>query len=111
MRYGPMRVFLIESFMCIFSDPCIGYPYLKNNTAIPEKPITPDDADRISTCIRVLCGTHDEVLDVFKELCRSALQDMINEKQRESSNTEKVFDFLNFMCVFIYSSIHSRVKL
>ena len=47
---------------------------------IPVKPITPDDVDRIMTCVRVLADQNDSLSSVFTKNCREALASMLQEQ-------------------------------
>jgi len=47
---------------------------------IPTKPITPDDVDRIMTCVRVLADQNATISTVFTNNCREALASMLQEQ-------------------------------
>ncbi|XP_074644672.1 coatomer subunit beta-like [Tubulanus polymorphus] len=58
-------------------------------SGLPEKPITDDDVDRISLCLRVLSERSEMMNHVFNDFCRQALSNMITAKAKEDSETAK----------------------
>ncbi|CAD6208057.1 GSCOCG00010331001-RA-CDS [Cotesia congregata] len=59
-------------------------------SGLPSKPMTHDDAERISVCLRSLaCTTTKIVQKVFTEGCREALGQMLTAKAEEDSQTQK----------------------
>jgi len=49
-------------------------------SGIPAKPITPDDTERIMTCVRVLSEGNRKISNVFTDKCRDALASMLKEQ-------------------------------
>jgi len=47
---------------------------------IPVKPITPDDAERIKVCIRVVGEMNEKISTIFTERCRDSLASMLQEQ-------------------------------
>ncbi|XP_008549424.1 coatomer subunit beta [Microplitis demolitor] len=58
-------------------------------SGLPSKPITHDDAERISVCLRALACPTSLTQSVFTEGCREALGRMLTAKAEEDSQTQK----------------------
>lgn len=56
---------------------------------MPTKPITNDDKDHILFCLRVISDRSPAIIEVFMELCRRALNDMLVAKEVEEASTQK----------------------
>jgi coatomer subunit beta len=63
--------FTAESMLVLTSIVHLG------KSGLPAKPITPDDADRISFCLKVLAEQTPAINVIFQEECRSALDGML----------------------------------
>lgn len=77
-------------------------------SSLPKKPITDDDVDRISLCLKVLSECSPLMNDIFNKECRQSLSQMLSAKLEEEKLSQKVRDksikcfiswgfFLNFM--------------
>ena len=55
------------------------------------QPITDDDVDRISTCIRVLAEHSPLMYSIFNEQCRQSLSTMLSAKAEE----DKLFQLVS----------------
>lgn len=58
-------------------------------SGIPTKPITNDDADRIYICLKTLGERSNEIIDIFKLLCRDALAKMLDAHHDEEQQNQK----------------------
>ncbi|XP_065911705.1 coatomer subunit beta-like [Dysidea avara] len=65
------NVFAAEAMLMIASILHLG------RSGIPKKPITEDDAERMSLCLRVLSSQSDLMIDVFGDQSRNALANML----------------------------------
>ncbi|KAJ8917140.1 hypothetical protein NQ315_012632 [Exocentrus adspersus] len=58
-------------------------------SGLPSKPITNDDRDHVLFCLRVLSDRSPATINVFSQLCRKALNDMLLAKEAEEASTQK----------------------
>lgn len=58
-------------------------------SGLPSKPITNDDKDHVLFCLRVLSDRSPAIIDIFTDLCRKALNDMLVAKETEEASTQK----------------------
>lgn len=58
-------------------------------SGLPTKAITNDDKDRLLFCLRVLSERTTNIIKIFNELCRSALNDMLIAKEQEEVSAQK----------------------
>ncbi|CAH0553104.1 unnamed protein product [Brassicogethes aeneus] len=58
-------------------------------SGLPTKPITNDDKDHILFCLRVISDRSPTIIEVFVQLCRNALNDMLIAKEIEEASTQK----------------------
>lgn len=58
-------------------------------SGLPTKAITNDDKDHILFCLRVLSERTPIVVDIFQNLCRSALHNMLVAKEIEEATNQK----------------------
>lgn len=56
---------------------------------MPTKPITNDDKDHVLFCLRVLSDRSPAIIEIFTDLCRHALNDMLIAKEVEETSTQK----------------------
>ena len=59
-------------------------------SSISEQPITDDDTDRISLCLRVLAERAPFMYEIFNEKCRESLSVMLAAKADEEKMAQKV---------------------
>jgi len=58
-------------------------------SGLPTKPITDDDVDRISLCLRVLAERAPMMHTIFTENCRASLSSMLAAKAEEEKESQK----------------------
>ncbi|XP_032832940.1 coatomer subunit beta isoform X1 [Petromyzon marinus] len=58
-------------------------------SALPKKPITEDDVDRIALCLRVLSELSPLLSDIFNKECRRSLSNMLSAKLEEEKRSLK----------------------
>lgn len=58
-------------------------------SGLPAKPITDDDTDRISLCLRVLAERAPFMFDIFNHKCRQSLSVMLAAKADEERETQR----------------------
>jgi len=59
-------------------------------SSLPKKPITDDDVDRISLCLKVLSECSPLMNDIFNKECRQSLSHMLSAKLEEEKLSQKV---------------------
>jgi hypothetical protein len=59
-------------------------------SSLPKKPITDDDVDRISLCLKVLSECSPLMNDIFNKECRQSLSQMLSAKLEEEKLSQKV---------------------
>ncbi|CAJ0961232.1 unnamed protein product [Ranitomeya imitator] len=59
-------------------------------SSLPKKPITDDDVDRISLCLKVLSECSPLMNDIFNKECRLSLSHMLSAKLEEEKLSQKV---------------------
>lgn len=70
-------------------------------SSLPKKPITDDDVDRISLCLKVLSECSPLMNDIFNKECRQSLSHMLSAKLEEEKLSQKVS---YYRCVTINTS-------
>lgn len=67
-------------------------------SSLPKKPITDDDVDRISLCLKVLSECSPLMNDIFNKECRRSLSHMLTVRLEEEKLSQKVtlFNLLLF---------------
>ena len=63
---------------------------MKYNDPLLFQPITDDDTDRISLCLRVLADRAPFMFDIFNNKCRESLSVMLAAKADEERETQRV---------------------
>ncbi|NXW72715.1 COPB protein, partial [Hirundo rustica] len=58
-------------------------------SSLPKKPITDDDVDRISLCLKVLSECSPLMNDIFNKECRQSLSHMLSAKLEEEKLSQK----------------------
>ncbi|ERE77706.1 coatomer subunit beta [Cricetulus griseus] len=58
-------------------------------SSLPKKPITDDDVDRISLCLKVLSECSPLMNDIFNKECRQSLSQMLSAKLEEEKLSQK----------------------
>uniref|UniRef100_A0A8D2L6K7 Coatomer subunit beta n=1 Tax=Varanus komodoensis TaxID=61221 RepID=A0A8D2L6K7_VARKO len=58
-------------------------------SSLPKKPITDDDVDRISLCLKVLSECSPLMNDIFNKECRQSLSHMLSAKLEEETLSQK----------------------
>ncbi|XP_042197433.1 coatomer subunit beta [Callorhinchus milii] len=58
-------------------------------SSLPKKPITDDDVDRISLCLKVLSECSPLMNDIFNKECRKSLSQMLSAKMEEEKLSQK----------------------
>lgn len=58
--------------------------------SLPKKPITDDDVDRISLCLKVLSECSPLMNDIFNKECRRSLSHMLAVRLEEEKLSQKV---------------------
>nr|DBA17676.1 TPA: hypothetical protein GDO54_003089 [Pyxicephalus adspersus] len=58
-------------------------------SSLPKKPITDDDVDRISLCLKVLSECSPLMSDIFNKECRMSLSHMLSAKLEEEKLSQK----------------------
>ncbi|NXX65249.1 COPB protein, partial [Spizella passerina] len=58
-------------------------------SSLPKKPITDDDVDRISLCLKVLSECSPFMNDIFNKECRQSLSHMLSAKLEEEKLSQK----------------------
>uniref|UniRef100_A0A671S9L3 Coatomer subunit beta n=1 Tax=Sinocyclocheilus anshuiensis TaxID=1608454 RepID=A0A671S9L3_9TELE len=64
-------------------------------SSLPKKPITDDDVDRISLCLKVLSECSPLMNDIFNKECRRSLSHMLAVRLEEEKLSQKVSTFLH----------------
>lgn len=59
-------------------------------SSLPKKPITDDDVDRISLCLKVLSECSPLMNDIFNKECRKSLSHMLAVRLEEEKLSQKV---------------------
>lgn len=59
-------------------------------SSLPKKPITDDDVDRISLCLKVLSECSPLMNDIFNKECRKSLSHMLTVRLEEEKLSQKV---------------------
>lgn len=59
-------------------------------SSLPKKPITDDDVDRISLCLKVLSERSPLMNDIFNKECRKSLSHMLTVRLEEEKLSQKV---------------------
>lgn len=59
-------------------------------SSLPKKPITDDDVDRISLCLKVLSECSPLMDDIFNKQCRKSLSHLLNVRLEEEKISQKV---------------------
>lgn len=59
-------------------------------SSLPKKPITDDDVDRISLCLKVLSECSPLMNDIFNKECRRSLSHMLAVRLEEEKLSQKV---------------------
>lgn len=61
-------------------------------SSLPKKPITDDDVERLSLCLKVLSeSTHESLMsDIFNKECRRSLSHMLTVRLEEEKLSQKV---------------------
>ncbi|OBS80323.1 hypothetical protein A6R68_21475 [Neotoma lepida] len=65
-------------------------------SSLPKKPITDDDVDRISLCLKVLSECSPLMNDIFNKECRQSLSQMLSAKLEEEKLSQKVTQLTGF---------------
>ncbi|KAG9463555.1 hypothetical protein GDO78_021509 [Eleutherodactylus coqui] len=65
-------------------------------SSLPKKPITDDDVDRISLCLKVLSECSPLMNDIFNKECRLSLSHMLSAKLEEEKLSQKVTQLTGF---------------
>ncbi|KAL7992159.1 hypothetical protein Chor_016415 [Crotalus horridus] len=65
-------------------------------SSLPKKPITDDDVDRISLCLKVLSECSPLMNDIFNKECRQSLSHMLSAKLEEEKLSQKVTQLTGF---------------
>ena len=80
-------------------------------SSLPKKPITDDDVDRISLCLKVLSECSPLMNDIFNKECRQSLSHMLSAKLEEEKLSQKVryiydkgIKVLCVLCCWFFSS-------
>ncbi|XP_045460972.1 coatomer subunit beta [Harmonia axyridis] len=58
-------------------------------SGLPAKAITNDDRDHILFCLRALSDRSPSILNIFSELCRFSLNEMLLAKEKEDASNQK----------------------
>lgn len=59
-------------------------------SSLPKKPITDDDVERISLCLKVLAESSPLMSDIFNKECRRSLSHMLTVRLEEEKLSQKV---------------------
>lgn len=59
-------------------------------SSLPKKPITDDDVERISLCLKVLAESSPLMNDIFNKECRRSLSHMLTVRLEEEKLSQKV---------------------
>lgn len=59
-------------------------------SSLPKKPITDDDVERISLCLKVLSESSPLMSDIFNKECRRSLSHMLTVRLEEEKLSQKV---------------------
>ena len=59
-------------------------------SSLPKKPITDDDVERISLCLKVLSECSPLMNDIFNKECRKSLSHMLTVRLEEEKLSQKV---------------------
>lgn len=60
-------------------------------SSLPKKPITDDDVERISLCLKVLAESSPLMSDIFNKECRKSLSHMLTVRLEEEKLSQKVY--------------------
>lgn len=79
-------------------------------SSLPKKPITDDDVERLSLCLKVLAESSHESLmsDIFNKECRRSLSHMLTvrlEEEKLSQKVHAIFTSSDF-CVLLNISVY-----
>ena len=80
----PSQSFVAESMLIMVTVLHLG------KSSLPKKPITDDDVDRISLCLKVLSECSPLMNDIFNKECRRSLSHMLTVRLEEEKLSQKV---------------------
>lgn len=63
-------------------------------SSLPKKPITDDDVERISLCLKVLSECTPLMNDIFNKECRRSLSHMLTVRLEEEKLSQKVYGIM-----------------
>lgn len=81
---APPQSFVAESMLIMVTVLHLG------KSSLPKKPITDDDVDRISLCLKVLSECSPLMNDIFNKECRKSLSHMLAVRLEEEKLSQKV---------------------
>lgn len=81
---SPHQSFVAESMLIMATILHLG------KSSLPKKPITDDDVDRISLCLKVLSECSPLMNDIFNKECRKSLSHMLTVRLEEEKLSQKV---------------------
>lgn len=73
-------------------------------SSLPKKPITDDDVDRLSLCLKVLSECSPLMNDIFNKECRKSLSHMLAVRLEEEKLSQKVNNSFSIFSLFIAGS-------
>lgn len=80
----PPQSFVAEAMLIMVTVLHLG------KSSLPKKPITDDDVDRISLCLKVLSECSPLMNDIFNKECRKSLSHMLTVRLEEEKLSQKV---------------------
>lgn len=80
----PSQSFVAEAMLIMVTVLHLG------KSSLPKKPITDDDVDRISLCLKVLSECSPLMNDIFNKECRKSLSHMLTVRLEEEKLSQKV---------------------
>lgn len=80
----PLQSFVAEAMLIMVTVLHLG------KCSLPKKPITDDDVDRISLCLKVLSECSPLMNDIFNKECRRSLSHMLAVRLEEEKLSQKV---------------------
>lgn len=81
---APSQSFVAEAMLIMVTVLHLG------KSSLPKKPITDDDVDRISLCLKVLSECSPLMNDIFNKECRKSLSHMLTVRLEEEKLSQKV---------------------
>lgn len=84
ISYFPAQSFVAEAMLIMVTVLHLG------KSSLPKKPITDDDVDRISLCLKVLSECSPLMNDIFNKECRKSLSHMLTVRLEEEKLSQKV---------------------